>query len=136
MKVELTSTKLSFSGENKFKKYALELELYAEIDETLSKTHHSGRGIEFVLRKKEIKSEYWPRLSKEPKKLQFIKTDFDKVCNLSCPTAGNVKIIMLTGIHCSGSMRMSRMMPRTPPRLPTTTWTTWTTVWVASISPR
>jgi len=78
MKVELTSDKLCFQGENNNRKYALELEFYAEIDETLSKTHHSGRGVEFILRKKEIKSEYWPRLSKEPKKLQFIKTDFDK----------------------------------------------------------
>ncbi|KAI5858044.1 HSP20-like chaperone [Tricharina praecox] len=78
LKVELTATKLSFSGENKWRKYALDLEFYAEIDEKLSKTHHSGRGVEFVLRKKEIKAEFWPRLAKEPKKLQFIKTDFNK----------------------------------------------------------
>ncbi|KAF8252634.1 HSP20-like chaperone [Wilcoxina mikolae CBS 423.85] len=78
LQLELTPTKLSFSGENKTRKYAVELELYAEIDEKLSTTHHSGRGVEFVLRKKEVKAEFWPRLSKEPKKLQFIKTDFDK----------------------------------------------------------
>ena len=30
------------------------------------------------LRKKELKEEYWPRLLKEPKKVQFLKTDFDK----------------------------------------------------------
>ena len=79
LKLELTSTKLTFSGENKSRIYAVELEFFAEIDEKLSTTHHSGRGVEFVLRKKEAKAEYWPRLVKEAKKLQFIKTDFDKV---------------------------------------------------------
>ena len=31
-----------------------------------------------VLRKKELKQEYWPRLLKETKKQHFLKTDFDK----------------------------------------------------------
>jgi len=78
LKSELTSTKLTFSGESKTRKYAVELELYAEINENGSKEHHTGRGVEYVLEKKELVAEYWPRLSKESKKLQFIKTDFDK----------------------------------------------------------
>lgn len=138
MKVELTATKLSFSGENKWRKYALDLEFYAEIDEKLSKTHHSGRGVEFVLRKKEIKAEFWPRLAKEPKKLQFIKTDFNKVCDPSCLSArcgGSVMIPVLIGIRCSGSMRMSRMRLRSPPSPPATTWTaTWTVAWAAWVA--
>lgn len=32
-----------------------------------------------MLRKKEEKEEYWPRLLKESKKVHFLKTDFDKV---------------------------------------------------------
>ena len=32
-----------------------------------------------VLRKKELKEEYWPRLLKDSKKMHFLKTDFDKV---------------------------------------------------------
>ena len=32
-----------------------------------------------MLRKKEKKEEYWPRLLKESKKVHFLKTDFDKV---------------------------------------------------------
>ena len=32
-----------------------------------------------MLRKKEMKEEYWPRLLKESKKVHFVKTDFDKV---------------------------------------------------------
>ena len=45
-----------------------------------SKTNHTSRDVEFVLRKKEMKEEYWPRLLKESKKMHFLKTDFDKVC--------------------------------------------------------
>jgi len=41
--------------------------------------NHTDREVELVLRKKELKSEYWPRLLKEPKKYHFLKTDFDKV---------------------------------------------------------
>jgi hypothetical protein len=32
-----------------------------------------------VLRKKELKEEYWPRLLKDNKKMHFLKTNFDKV---------------------------------------------------------
>jgi hypothetical protein len=81
LKLELTSTKLCFAGENKTRQYHVELEFYEEIDENESKAVTSGRGIEYVLRKKEAKAEYWPRLLKEPKKLQFVKTNFDKVGN-------------------------------------------------------
>ena len=31
-----------------------------------------------MLRKKELKEEYWPRLTKDKSKLHFLKTDFDK----------------------------------------------------------
>ena len=43
-----------------------------------SKTHHTPRDVAFVLRKKETKEEYWPRLTKDKQKLHFLKTDFDK----------------------------------------------------------
>ena len=35
------------------------------------------RSLELVLRKKDLKSEYWARLSEE-KKVPFVKTDFDR----------------------------------------------------------
>lgn len=41
-----------------------------------STSHLTSRSFGAVLRKKESKSEYWPRLTKE--KLPFIKTDFSK----------------------------------------------------------
>lgn len=80
MKLDLQPTKLTFTGTSTSKKvtYHVELEFYAEIDPKESKIHHTDRDIELVLRKKELKEEYWPRLMKESQKLHFLKTDFDK----------------------------------------------------------
>jgi len=79
--VDLKSTSLTFTGTSTTKKttYHLELEFWGEIDVENSKTHHTSSKVEFVLRKKEMKEEYWPRLLKESKKVHFLKTDFDKV---------------------------------------------------------
>lgn len=79
--LDLTETKLSFKGTSTSKKvtYAVDLEFFAEIDPKESKIHHTGRDIELVLRKKELKEEYWPRLLKDNKKMHFLKTNFDKV---------------------------------------------------------
>jgi len=80
LKLNLEPTKLSFKGPSTSKKvtFAVDLEFYAEIDPKESKIHHSGRDIELVLRKKELKEEYWPRLLKDSKKVHFLKTNFDK----------------------------------------------------------
>lgn len=79
-KLDLKPTSLTFSGtSNTLKRdYHLNLEFYDEIDVENSKVHHTARNVELVLRKKELKEEFWPRLLKEPKKLQFVKTDFDR----------------------------------------------------------
>jgi hypothetical protein len=78
--LDLKATTLKFKGHSETLKrdYDLELEFYAEIDPENSKINHSSRNVELKLRKKELKEEYWPRLLKEAKKLQFLKTDFDK----------------------------------------------------------
>ncbi|KAL8765455.1 MAG: hypothetical protein Q9209_007482 [Squamulea sp. 1 TL-2023] len=78
--VDLKPTSLTFTGHSDTKKttYHVELEFYAEIDVDNSKTHHTSRDVSFVLRKKELKEEYWPRLLKDSKKMHFLKTDFDK----------------------------------------------------------
>lgn len=57
----------------------MDLEFYAEIDKEQSKIHHSAKNVEMVLRKKDLKKEFWPRLLKDPQKVHFLKTDFDKV---------------------------------------------------------
>lgn len=82
LKLDIQPTKLTFTGYSNSKKatYHVELEFYAEIDPAESKQHHTDRDLELVLRKKELKEEYWPRLLKENKKMHFLKTDFDKVC--------------------------------------------------------
>ncbi len=81
MKLDLKPTGLTFSGHSDTKKttYHLELEFYAEIDVEQSKTFHTARDVELILRKNEAKDEYWPRLLKESKKVHFLKTNFDKV---------------------------------------------------------
>lgn len=43
-----------------------------------STSRMTSRSLVAVLRKKELKSEYWPRLTKEKNKTPFIKTDFGK----------------------------------------------------------
>ena len=81
VKIDLKPSSLTFTGHSDSKKttYHVELEFYGEVDVENSKTNHTARDVEFVLRKKELKEEYWPRLLKEAKKVHFLKTDFDKV---------------------------------------------------------
>jgi hypothetical protein len=81
MKLDLKDQSLSFKGTSTSKKvtYAIDLELFAEIDPKESKISHSGRDVSLVLRKKELKEEFWPRLLKDNKKMHFLKTNFDKV---------------------------------------------------------
>ncbi|KAI1471317.1 HSP20-like chaperone [Daldinia caldariorum] len=80
LKLDLQPTGLTFTGYSETLKrtYHLELTFYAEIDPAESKVHHTARNVELKLRKKELNDEYWPRLLKESKKVQFVKTDFDK----------------------------------------------------------
>ncbi|KAJ9223749.1 hypothetical protein DTO027B5_5998 [Paecilomyces variotii] len=77
--LNITANNVSFTGTSiKGIKYHVSLDLYAEIDPENSKVNHTPRGVELVLRKKDLKEEYWPRLLKESKKVHFLKTDFDK----------------------------------------------------------
>jgi len=78
-KLNITPTNVSFSGPSKKGvTYSVSLDLFAEIDPENSKVNHTDREVELVLRKKELKEEYWPRLLKTDKKMHFLKTDFDK----------------------------------------------------------
>ena len=102
--LKITSKNVSFTGESKKGvKYHVSLDLYAEIDPENSKVNHNDREVELVLRKKELKEEFWPRLLEVKQRVHFLKTDFDKVWYLHC---GFGKL-MLTG--SSGSTRMNRM---------------------------
>ncbi|KAK7203306.1 HSP20-like chaperone [Myxozyma melibiosi] len=78
-KIELTPTKLSYAGTDASgKNYAIEIEFFDEIDVENSKYHSTNRDSFFLLRKKEAREEFWPRLLKDKKKVHWLKTDFDK----------------------------------------------------------
>lgn len=79
-KVEYSGSKLTYSADlsDKKKHYALDLDLFDEIDTENSHKHEAGNKILLVLRKKNHQDEYWPRLTKEKLKLHYVKTDFDK----------------------------------------------------------
>ncbi|PLB44228.1 HSP20-like chaperone [Aspergillus steynii IBT 23096] len=77
--LNITSKNVSFAGDSKKGvRYEVSLDLFGEIDPENSKTNHTDRDVELVLRKKELKEEYWPRLLETKQKIHFLKTDFDK----------------------------------------------------------
>jgi len=80
LKLDVKSNSLKFAGHSDSLKrdYAIELELFDEIDVEHTKVNHTAKNVQLVLRKKELKEEFWPRLLKEAKKVHFLKTDFDK----------------------------------------------------------
>ncbi|KAF4554807.1 Wos2-like protein [Elsinoe fawcettii] len=80
IKLDIQPTYLDFKGYSDTKKatYAVKLEFFDEIDPAESKIHHTPRDVELVLRKKELKEEYWPRLLKDKSRAHFLKTNFDK----------------------------------------------------------
>lgn len=82
LKLDLKSTGLTFTGKSDSlkKTYHVELEFYGEVDVDASKINHTSKNVELVLRKSELKDEFWPRLLKGAQKVHFLKTDFDKVC--------------------------------------------------------
>jgi hypothetical protein len=84
IKIDVQPGYLDFTGYSQSRKanYHVKLELYKEIDPSASKTHHTSRSVEFVLQKKDLEVEFWPRLLKDAKKVHFLKTDFDKVSSL------------------------------------------------------
>ncbi|QRW05777.1 heat shock protein HSP20-like chaperone [Ceratobasidium sp. AG-Ba] len=82
LKYDLTADKVSFkaisSSGGSDREYAFELPLFGEVIPEESKHSLTTRHLVAVLRKKENKLEYWPRLTKEKIRYQYIKTDFSK----------------------------------------------------------
>ncbi|KAG0656430.1 hypothetical protein C6P45_002667 [Maudiozyma exigua] len=76
---ELTANSKAHVGEEVAHKYKLHIDFFKEIipDKTL---HKVANGQHYFLKiyKKDLGLEYWPRLTKEKVKYQYIKTDFDK----------------------------------------------------------
>ncbi|EKV18756.1 Hsp90 binding co-chaperone (Sba1), putative [Penicillium digitatum PHI26] len=77
--LSITEKNVSFKGTSrKGVTYNVSLDLFAEIDPENSKVNHTDRDVELVLRKKELKEEFWPRLLENKQKMHFLKTNFDK----------------------------------------------------------
>ncbi|OQD86535.1 hypothetical protein PENANT_c007G08840 [Penicillium antarcticum] len=77
--LSITEKNVTFKGPSrKGVTYSVSLDLFAEIDPENSKVNHTDRDVELVLRKKELKLEFWPRLLESKQKMHFLKTDFDK----------------------------------------------------------
>lgn len=62
------------------REYQFDLDLYDEIIPEETKKSVTSRAIVLILRKKQLQAEFWPRLTKEKVKNNWIKTDFSKVC--------------------------------------------------------
>lgn len=59
------------------KQWACTVNFYHEVDpEATKQMPYTGRDLLLIIRKKELKKEYWPRLTKEPLNRNWIKTDF------------------------------------------------------------
>lgn len=77
-KIELTSNTMSFNGVSDKKKYAFDLELFAEIDTQESKWNKTGFHLLVVLAKKDTDKSFWTRLVKATVKNQYIQIDWSK----------------------------------------------------------
>ncbi|KAG9051231.1 hypothetical protein FS837_010518 [Tulasnella sp. UAMH 9824] len=85
IKYELTPKSISFAAKAgnaskgiAEKDYEFKLDFFEEVVPEQSKKRINSRDISLILRKKEKKLEFWPRLTKEKLKIPFIKTDFGK----------------------------------------------------------
>ncbi|KAF9185861.1 hypothetical protein BGZ51_002411 [Haplosporangium sp. Z 767] len=74
--INLTEDKLEVTATSDGKNYAVSIDFNQAINPETSVTKPSARNIFFTLMKK--KEEWWPRLNKGSKKLNFVKTDFSR----------------------------------------------------------
>lgn len=58
--------------------YSVDIELFDKIVADKVKTNLTGKHLAITIPKADLKKEYWPRLTKDKKKLAFLKTDFNK----------------------------------------------------------
>ncbi|GAA5869980.1 hypothetical protein JCM16303_001860 [Sporobolomyces ruberrimus] len=86
-KLDVAGNKISFQGKTVQqdskgtaaaaggKEYEFELELWEPVE--VLRKDLKGKSLFVVLKKQEMKEEYWPRLTKDKVKLNFLKTDFN-----------------------------------------------------------
>lgn len=77
--ISLTTFQFSASSKSEGKKYEMEFDFYDEVDtEDIITNFKSGSKLFFIIKKKNLSEDYWPRLIKDTKKNTCIKTDFDR----------------------------------------------------------
>ena len=77
-KIELTEQALSFEGQSDKDKYAFSIEMFAAVSKEESKWDKTGYHLLFVLEKSDKDAAFWPRLTKEKVKSQYIVIDWNK----------------------------------------------------------
>ncbi|CCF57957.1 hypothetical protein KAFR_0D03090 [Kazachstania africana CBS 2517] len=77
--MELDAKSLPHRGDEESHHYNLKIDFFKEILPDLT-LHKKANGQHYFLKifKKDLQTEYWPRLTKEKIKYPYIKTDFDK----------------------------------------------------------
>ncbi|KZV88038.1 HSP20-like chaperone [Exidia glandulosa HHB12029] len=75
---DLSATGLNFKAKSGDKEYEFAIQFFEDIVPEESTHRLTTRSLSAVLRKKNKKAEFWPRLTKEKVKLAFVKTDFSK----------------------------------------------------------
>ncbi|PVU91716.1 hypothetical protein BB559_004020 [Furculomyces boomerangus] len=77
-KLDLTDQKLTFSGSSHQKDYGFELEFFGKLELPACQKAVGQRSIFLHLAKLDKDEGWWPRLTKEKVRLNFVKTDFDR----------------------------------------------------------
>ena len=77
-KIDLTPNQLKFSGASGEKKYEANIEFFADVVPEDSKWTKTGFHLFFVLSKKAQDEAFWPRVTKEKVKNQYISVDWAK----------------------------------------------------------
>ena len=82
--VKFEEDSVSFQGQSGSKNnkekinYAVKIDLYEKIDPETSKFENVGQKFwRLLLKKKDTKGSFWPRLTKEKARLHWLQTDFD-----------------------------------------------------------
>ena len=76
--ITLEEQSLAFKGQSDKDKYAFSIELFAAVNKETSKWNKTGYHLLFVLEKKDQDTAFWPRLTKEKVKNQYIQIDWSK----------------------------------------------------------
>ena len=81
LEISVEAQAFHFKGVSDGKTYTFSVDLFAEVlpEETVQRNH--GLQLEMQIFKKAQEESYWPRLTKEKKKMVNLKVNWDKYCD-------------------------------------------------------